>query len=125
MKKILKLVSVLMILMGLFSISAGIVLTGLTFLSETSVRPDPNQTLLIFVFSITNGLLEFIGGALGLRTVNNPVRGTDAMVLGFVALVIGVCSLILHFSVQNIFACVVPLVYFICAVDVRKIPESE
>ena len=71
---------------------------------------------------MANGLLEFVGGALGLRAAKNPAKSLDAVIFGFVALAVGVCSLVLDFSVQNICACIIPLLYFVCALEVHREP---
>ena len=75
---------------------------------------------LTLIFSVANGLLEFVVGALGLRAAKNPAKSLDAVIFGFVALAVGVCSLVLDFSVQNICACIIPLLYFVCALEVHR-----
>lgn len=125
MKKGLKFLSVLMIILGLFSLAIGIVTTGLFILTGETTVEVKSLIGLTLILCVANGLIEFIGGALGLRAVKDPTKGSDAIVFGFVALAVGVCSLILDFGLQNIFACVLPLLYFICAVEVRKVPEEE
>ena len=123
MKKGLKLFSVLMILMGLLTLALGIMTTGFTTLGVGTSEEVKSLLMLTLIFGVANGLLEFVGGALGLRAAKDPTKGLDAVVFGFVSLTVGVASLVLDFSVQNICACILPLLYFICAMEVHQTPD--
>lgn len=120
MKKGMKIVSILMIIGGLLTIAVGIGTIGLFMVSGDTSDETHALIFLAFIFGIANGLLEFVGGALGVRAANNPAKATDAVVFGFVTLVVGVCSLVLDFGADKIFASVMPLIYFICAVQLRR-----
>ena len=65
-------------------------------------------------------VLSLTGGALGLRAAGNPGKATGAVIFGLLALVAGIASAVLELNVQNICACVIPLVYFVCAVAVKS-----
>ncbi len=121
-KKGLKLLSVLMIVLGLLTLAVGIMTTGIFVLSGETTAEVKSLIALTLIFSVANGLLEFVGGALGLRAAKNPAKSLDAVIFGFVALAVGVCSLVLDFSVQNICACIIPLLYFVCALEVHREP---
>ena len=117
-KKGLKLLSVLMIVLGLLTLAVGIMTTGVFVLSGETTAEVKSLIALTLIFSVANSLLEFVGGALGLRAAKNPAKSLDAVIFGFVAL--GVCSLVLDFSVKNICACIIPLLYFVCALEVHR-----
>ena len=119
-KKGLKLLSVLMIVLGLLTLAVGIMTTGVFVLSGETTAEVKSLIALTLIFSVANGLLEFVGGALGLRAAKNPAKSLDAVIFGFVALAVGVCSLVLDFSVQSLCGSIVPLLYLICASAVRK-----
>ena len=66
------------------------------------------------------GALDVIGGLLGLRAAKRPYKATAAIVFGLLALIAGIVSVVMEQSVQNICGCVIPLVYFVCAVSVKS-----
>ena len=47
-------------------------------------------------------------------------RGGGAIVFGLLALIAGVAAVVLEVNAQNICACVIPLVYFVCAIAARS-----
>ena len=69
---------------------------------------------------IVGGALDVIGGLLGLRAAKRAYKATGAIVFGLLALIAGIVSVVLNHSVQNICGCVIPLLYFICAVSVKS-----
>lgn len=109
-----------MIISGLLTLVVGIMMTGLFVASGDNSQEAHALIFLAFIFGIANGLLQFVGGALGMRAAKRPEKASDAVVFGFVALVSGVCSVVLAFNVQNVCACVLPLLYFIFALQVRQ-----
>lgn len=66
------------------------------------------------------GLLDVIGGLLGLKAAKHPAQATGAVIFGLLALIAGIASVVMQFSVQNLCACVLPLIYFVCAIAVKS-----
>ena len=42
------------------------------------------------------------------------------MIFGLLAFIAGIASVVMQFSVQNLCACVLPLIYFVCAIAVKS-----
>ena len=77
--------------------------------------------MLIFgIFTLVTGLLDVIGGLLGLKAAKHPAQATGAVIFGLLALIAGIASVVMQFSVQNLCACVLPLIYFVCAIAVKS-----
>ena len=119
MKKGLVFVSILMVLLGGFTLATGLVDIGL--LSSTGSDGIEVKALmgLAFILFVLSGLLDIIGGLLGLRAAKNPAKAGGAILFGLLALAASAGSAALEPSVQNICACVVPLIYFVCAIGVK------
>ena len=119
MKKILSFVSILMVILGVITLVTGIMDVGLLLGSDGGAVAEALAVLAVVVF-VAGGLLEVIGGLLGLRAAKDPARSMGAIVFGFLALAAAVASAALAFNVTNLCACIIPLVYFICALAVRS-----
>ena len=65
------------------------------------------------------GALAIISGALGLRAARNPEKSMLAVIWGGLTLAISVFSLVTE-GVQQIVSCIIPLLYFIFAMNVRR-----
>ena len=87
--------------------------------SDGGAVAEALAVLAVVVF-VAGGLLEVIGGLLGLRAAKDPARSMGAIVFGLLALIAAVASAALAFNVTNLCACIIPLVYFICALAVRS-----
>ena len=119
MKKLLSVVSILMLILGLFTLVTGILDVSLLLGSGGGAVAEALAGLAVAVF-VVGGLLEVIGCLLGLRAAKDPARSMGAIVFGFLALAAAVASAALAFNVTNLCACIIPLVYFICALAVRS-----
>lgn len=120
MKKGLTIVSVLILILGVFTLATGVL--DIVMLSSTGSGGVAIKALLglAFILFVLGGLLDVIGGALGLRAAGNPAKAGGAVVFGLLALIAGIASAVLELNVQNICACVIPLIYFVCAVAVKS-----
>ena len=119
MKKLLSVVSILMLILGLFTLVTGILDVSLLLGSGGGAVAEALAGLAVAVF-VVGGLLDVIGGLLGLRAAKDPARSMGAIVFGLLALAAAVASAALAFNVTNLCACIIPLVYFICALAVRS-----
>ena len=72
------------------------------------------------VLFVLEGALGIISGALGLRAANNPDKSMLAVIWGGLILALSVLSLISEVNVQQLFTCIISLLYFIFAMNVRK-----
>ena len=118
MKKGLKILSVLMLILGIVTLVVGVMDVAL-LQNAGGVMADALTALAVVVF-VVGGLLDVIGGLLGLRAAKHPAKAAGAIVFGLLALAAAVASAAMDLSVQNICGCVVPLLYFICAISVRS-----
>lgn len=118
MKKILSLVSVVMLVLGAFTLATGVADVILLLGSDGGAVAEALAVLAIVVF-VVGGLLDVIGGLLGLRAARSG-RAGGAIVFGLLALIAGVAAVVLEVNAQNICACVIPLVYFVCAIAARS-----
>ena len=99
MKKGLKFLSVLMLILGIVTLVVGVMDVVLLQSTGGGVMADALTALAVIVF-VAGGLLDVIGGLL--------------------ALAAAVASAVMDSSIQNVCACVVPLLYFICAISVKS-----
>ena len=119
MRTILRIISVLMLILG-------ILLLGITAMDiGVILQAGGPQVLtgaligLTVVLVALNGLFEVVGGILGLRAAKRPGGSTAAVVFGVLALASGVFSLVTDFSTPNLCACILPALYLICAIGIR------
>ena len=120
MKKGLTIVSVLMLIFGIITVVAGLMSTSLLGAANDGSTEAKAVFGLAFILLVLGGLLDVIGGALGLRAAGNPAKAGGAVVFGLLALIAGIASAVLELNVQNICACVLPLIYFLCAIAVKS-----
>ena len=118
MRKGLTLVSILMLILGVVTLAVGIMNISLLSAADGGAVGTALIGLMVILF-IVGGALDVIGGLLGLRAAKRPYRATAAIVFGLLALAAGIASVVMEQSVQNICGCVIPLVYFLCAVSVK------
>ncbi len=118
MKKGLTLTSILMLILGVATLAIGVM--DMMVLSGGGDSTEVKALMgLAFILLVLGGLADVIGGLLGLRAVKHARKSTGAVLFGLLALAVGIASVAMEQSVQNICACVIPLVYFICAVSVK------
>ena len=116
----LKIISILQIIAGLFVAGAGALTASLFAAGDTSVGSTVEMVTLSVVLFVLEGALAIISGALGLRAARNPEKSMLAVIWGGLTLALSVFSLATEPSVQQLFSCIIPLLYFIFAMNVRK-----
>ena len=119
MKKLLSVVSILMLILGLFTLVTRILDVSLLLGSGGGAVAEALAGLAVAVF-VVGGLLDVIGGLLGLRAAKDPARSMGAIVFGLLALIAAVVSAVMAVSAATICACIIPLIYFVCALAVRS-----
>ena len=119
MKKGLKIVSVLMLILGILTVVTGVLNIGLLQNAGSGMLVDTLIGLTVILL-VAGGLLDVIGGLLGLRAAKRPEKAAGAIVFGLLALLAAGASAAMEPGVQSICACVVPALYFICAVSVKS-----
>lgn len=119
MKKGLTIVSILMLIIGIVTLVTGVTNIALLTAADGGAVGQALIALTVALF-VVGGALDVIGGLLGLKAAKHPSRATGAVVFGLLALIAGIASVVMEQSVQNICGCVIPLVYFLCAVSVKS-----
>ena len=115
MKKGLKIVSVLMLILGIVTLA-----TGTFNIALLKAAMGGALIALVIILLMAGGLLDVIGGLLGLRAAKDPAKATGAVVFGVLSVIAGVASVVMDQSVQSICGCVIPVVYFLCALSVKS-----
>ena len=124
-RKVLKVMSIIYLLGGIFSIAAGA-------LALTAASGDASGDLSVYsVVVIVMGIVEIIAAVLGIRASNNPSKIGVVWVWALICLVCAVVSLLLSepflggvgTSATDVTAVVVSAVYFVFANRVKK--ESQ
>lgn len=116
----LKIISVLQIIAGIFVAGAAALLAALYAEGDSAVVETTEMVILSVVLFLLEGALGIISGILGLRAANHPDKSMLAVIWGGLTLALSVLSLAMDFSAQQLFACLIPLLYFIFAMNVRK-----
>lgn len=116
----LKIISVLQIIAGIFVAGAGALTIALYAEGDSAVAGTAEMVALSVVLFVLEGALGIISGALGLRAANNPDKSMLAVIWGGLILALTVLSLISEVNVQQLFTCIISLLYFIFAMNVRK-----
>ena len=99
--KLLKIVSILMIIGGAATILIGIMGIGSSALlgaaGVTDVVGMPSMGLLVglSVFGIVAGVVELVVGIVGVKNWNNPAKAGTCFIMGIVALVLSLISIVL------------------------------
>ena len=115
----LKIISILQIIAGLFVAGAGALTAALFASGDTSVGSTVEMVALSVVLFVLEGALAIISGALGLRAARDPEKSMLAVIWGGLTLAISAFSLVTE-GVQQIVSCIIPLLYFIFAMNVRR-----
>ena len=115
MKTAMKIVSVLQLICGALMLVLGIVNSGM--FAAASAESLATLSVVLFVLA---GLADILCGVLGLRAAGDGAKATPASVLGVIALIGGVLNIVMAPSVHTVAACVIPVVYFVCALGLKK-----
>ena len=111
----MKIVSVLQLICGALMLVLGIVTSGM--FAAASAESLATLSVVLFVLA---GLADILCGVLGLRAAGDGAKATPAIVLGVIALIGGVLNIVMALSVHTVAACVIPVVYFVCALGLKK-----
>ena len=119
MKKILVLVSVLILLLGIISlIVGGTNIAAISMLDNTIIA---NFLIgLTMVILIISGIFNTIAGILGIRAAKNPNKSTAALVLAILSLIISIIDILVQQNIESILGSIIPIIYFICILYIRK-----
>ena len=107
-----------MLAIGIFTLVTGLLDVGLLLGSGGGAVAEALAGLAVVMF-VVGGLLDIIGGLLGLRAARTGRAGA-ATVFGLLGLVAGAIPVVLGFRVANLCPCVIPLIYFLCAIAARS-----
>ena len=123
MKSGLRIVSFLMLILGVITLAFGLMDVALLNSADGGAVGDALIGLTVILF-VVGGALDIIGGLLGLRAAKHSYKAGGAIVFGLLALIAAAVSAVLEPTVQSICGCVIPLIYFICAVAVKSRSRS-
>ena len=116
----LKIISILQIIAGLFVAGAGALTVALYMSGDTSLGLTGETVVLSTVMFVLEGALGLISGALGLRAAKDPAKSMPAVIWGGLSLALSVFNLVTERNVQQAVSCIIPLLYFIFAMNVRR-----
>ena len=116
----LKIISILQIIAGLFVAGAGALTVALYMSGDTSLGLTGETVVLSTVMFVLEGALGLISGALGLRAAKDPAKSMLAVIWGGLTLALSVFNLVTERNVQQAVSCIIPLLYFIFAMNVRR-----
>lgn len=116
----LKIISILQIIAGLFVSGAGALTVALYMSGDTSLGLTGETVVLSTVMFVLEGALGLISGALGLRAAKDPAKSMLAVIWGGLSLALSVFNLVTERNVQQAVSCIIPLLYFIFAMNVRR-----
>ena len=108
-----------MLILGAITLAVGILDIALLNMTGSDGIVVKALVGLAFILFVLSGLLDVIGGLLGLRAANDSGKATGAIVFGLLALLAGLGTVAMEVNAQNICACVLPAIYFICAIAVK------
>lgn len=120
MKTALKIVSVLQLICGVLVLIIGLGAIGLFTASDAPAAVVGAMVTLSVVVLLVGGVLDVISGVLGLRAANDSAKATPAVVFGLLAVISSAISLFLSFNVTSLLACVIPVIYFVCALGISS-----
>ena len=116
----LKIISILQIIAGLFVAGAGALTVALYMSGDTSLGLTGETVVLSTVMFVLEGALGLISGARGLRAAKDPEKSMLAVIWGGLSLALSVFNLVTERNVQQAVSCIIPLLYFIFAMNVRR-----
>lgn len=112
MKTGLKILSVLMIIIGVLALFIGLPIVVLMLGATDGSAGGNAVVVLAAAMTLASGVFEIVGGVLGFRAADRPEKAGAAFVFGVIPS--------LDFSVQSLCGSIIPLLYLICASAVRK-----
>lgn len=124
MKTLLRIISVLMLIVGVISLAVGGMNIG--FFYESFSGTDFGDAVaavlsgVVVILLMVGGLMDLICGLLGLRAAKRPGGSTAAIVFGVLAVIPGVVNLVIDFSTQHILGIIVPALYLICCIVMKS-----
>ena len=123
MKTILRVISVLMLLTGIVSLTAGGINIGVIYeaFGGTEIGGGIAAVLsaAVIILLIVGGLTDLICGLLGLRAAKRHGGSTAAVVFGVIAVIPGGVSLALGVSTQRLLGMLIPALYLICCIMMK------
>ena len=117
MKLALKIVSVLQLICGILLAVLGLASTAMF---ATAGGEGSAALAVLSVLLVLSGALGIISGVLGLRAAKDPAKAMPAVVLGGISLALSVVSLVTSFSLESLAQCVLPAIYFGCALGLKN-----
>ena len=124
MKTLLRVISVLMLILGVISLVVGGMDIGIFYegFSGTSFGDAVAAVLsgVVVVLLMAGGLMDLICGLLGLRAAKRPGGSTAAIVFGVLAIIPGVVTLIIDISVHHALGLIMPALYLICVIVMKS-----
>ena len=123
MKTGLKVVSILQIIFGALTLLLGLLASGLFAAGGAAGGASAGVVaglIGLTVVFVIGGVFDILCGIFGLRAVKDASKATPAVVVGAIALVLSVISLFMDFSVQSLLGCVIPVLYFVFALNAKK-----
>ena len=120
MKTGLKVVSILELIAGVLTILLGLINIVLFAAGDGAGASVAGLLMYSIILLILNGIFDIITGILGLRAANHPSKAAPAVIFGGIALILAVISLIRNVSIAEAVSCIIPVLYFIFALNVKK-----
>ena len=109
----LKIISALMLIVGILVALLAFGIIGLYFISGDNVVSAGSLIFFLLLFVSSYSVLEIIAGVLGFRAVKDAAKAQTAFIFGLVVLVLNASSLTLNASIFSVAFCVLPLLYAI------------
>lgn len=129
-QKALKVVSILLLIDAVLAIVLAVVtLAGAAAMpgvaAQTGVASgDAAQVVMTFqvaaVLAIIGGLFDLFCGVFGLKAAGNTAKAKPAVALGIIAVIFAAANLILAFNMQYALGCVLPVLYLVSALQVKR-----
>ena len=116
MKTGLKILSVLMIIIGVLALFIGLPIVVLMLGATDGSAGGNAVVVLAAAMTLASGVFEIVGGVLGFRAADRPEKAGTAFVFGVIALY----SMISNSASGSLCGSIVPLLYLICASAARK-----
>ena len=129
MKTGLKILSVLMIIIGVLALFIGLPIVVLMLGATDGSAGGNAVVVLAAAMTLASGVFEIVGGVLGFRAADRPEKAGTAFVFGVIAMACDVVtggvasqiySMISNSASGSLCGSIVPLLYLICASAARK-----
>lgn len=123
MKGFLKVISVIMIILGILIVGLTIFNISIIRTADDGIVADVLTGAMVVVLGI-GGVMDLLGGFLGLRAAKDPSKSTAALVFGILAAIPGAISFIMETSTENICGLIIPVLYLVCVIAIRDSREK-